>query len=201
MFKKIVHLLLAGLLIFTSFGQGFPIAAQETSSVSETTSSLTSNEQPPAPSLPENFSDEAELPADSSFSEEVSIEPLQTDFFPPLPSEPESSISNLVSSIPNLKITEVYRRGSNERREVTNFDNIPFTGAITFSGLSKDNQTTSEIVILPHQSLIFGKKPQDIENATLIIHSGFSVSKMTDDESFGVEILVNTLLVDSFIAP
>ncbi|MFZ2151079.1 MAG: thermonuclease family protein [Candidatus Absconditicoccaceae bacterium] len=100
--------------------------------------------------------------------------------------------------IPNLSITEVFRDGTDERIEITNFGSQSFSGTIVISGAKSSIITVPSIIILSDQSLILGDNCSMISNLSCVGSTGLSMS-ISDTNQIDISIFYSGQQLDSFI--
>ncbi|MDR2190901.1 MAG: hypothetical protein LBP53_07185 [Candidatus Peribacteria bacterium] len=97
-----------------------------------------------------------------------------------------------------MKITEVYRLGTNEWIELTNLSNTDFNGSLTLKGVKSASFTLKNIIIPAYASVIIADdKVQGILDTGMIIHSNAALN-FTDTNPINIELLVDGILLDTF---
>ncbi|MCF7834790.1 thermonuclease family protein [Candidatus Gracilibacteria bacterium] len=95
-----------------------------------------------------------------------------------------------------LKITEVYRDGTDEWIEITNIGNTIFSGDIIISGAKTTSITVSNIIINPNQSWILGDSCSIIVDFSYVWSTGLAMS-ISDTNPSNISIYYSGVQIDS----
>jgi hypothetical protein len=217
MFKQLFHSFLVGMLIFTSFGNPFPLFAQaqekadEVEELSPITPILQNNEEENADQNNDIYINTFQSD-DQPFSATIETIGEEPAFLEQLENPLSSTLSNdediLLKSADNhsletmssstLKITEVYRLGTYERIELTNLSDTDFIGSLTLNGVKSSSFILKNITIPAYSSVIVADdKVSGILNTEIFIHSNAALN-FTDASPINIELLVDGIILDTF---
>jgi hypothetical protein len=104
---------------------------------------------------------------DTNILEENTDSPNQIPIFD-ISREIFANIQAFVSPQPQLKITEVYRDGTDEWIEITNLDDQIYSFSLTISGAKSTPITISNFSIQANQSIILGDNCSIIQDFSVV---------------------------------